>query len=115
MKDHILHHLLAIYALGATPDEIQDAYDRNASYQLSISRTQVEIEEDLYDVDVFLKYIGKPACYSSFLKFFKNEISAKGIAKTVNEYIFKGDERANEMFIRLYDGELSDSQSRLPI
>ena len=31
--NHLAHHLLAVYALGATPEVLQAAYDEHASYQ----------------------------------------------------------------------------------
>jgi hypothetical protein len=31
--NHLAHHLLAVYALGATPGVLQAAYDEHASYQ----------------------------------------------------------------------------------
>ena len=31
--NHLAHHLLAVYALGATSELLQAAYDEHASYQ----------------------------------------------------------------------------------
>lgn len=31
--NHITHHLLTLFALNASPEELQKAYDANASYQ----------------------------------------------------------------------------------
>jgi sulfur relay (sulfurtransferase) complex TusBCD TusD component (DsrE family) len=41
--NHIAHHLLAIYALGATPDELQKAYDNNKGYQ----RNQFPVKKNM--------------------------------------------------------------------
>jgi hypothetical protein len=47
----------------------------------------------------------KPAYYIHFLQFFKREIATKGMAEAVKEYVLKGDERANRILTRLYDGK----------
>lgn len=32
--DHIVHHVIALWVLGATSEELQDAYDLNKTYRL---------------------------------------------------------------------------------
>lgn len=104
--DHCLHHLLAIYALGATPADLQAAWDRNMTYQLpKVLPKPHEFKFDLSETEVFLKCMTKPAYYIHFLDFFKREIASKGMGEAMKEYVFKGDERANRMLTRLYDGK----------
>jgi hypothetical protein len=74
-----------------------------------------KFEYDLSDRDVFLKCMTKPAYYFYFLKFFKREIAAKGMAEVVKEYVFKGDERANRILTRLYDGQSSTSLAQVRV
>lgn len=62
-------------------------------------------EYDLSNTDVFLKCMTKPAYYIHFLNSFKREIASKGMGEVMKEYVFKGDERANRILTRLYDGE----------
>ena len=64
-----------------------------------------KFEYDLSNAEVFLKGMTKPAYYIHFLEFFKREIASKGMGEVVKEYVFKGDERANRILTRLYDGE----------
>ncbi|KAI7971922.1 hypothetical protein EIK77_007521 [Talaromyces pinophilus] len=65
-----------------------------------------KFEYDLSNAEVFLKGMTKPAYYIHFLQFFKREIASKGMGEVVKEYVFKGDERANRILTRLYDGVL---------
>lgn len=50
------------------------------------------------------KYLGKGKHYANFLKYFQDEIEKKGWQDVVKEYVFAGDERANDMFGRLFAG-----------
>lgn len=54
----------------------------------------------------FAKYLGKEKYYHDFLIFFQNEMEAKGWQAVVNEYVFAGDERADDMLGRMYAGLL---------
>jgi hypothetical protein len=100
------HHLLALWALGATPDELQNMYDYNQPYQTSIEREDDtgSKELDLANPVVFNESLGKDGCYGAFLHFFENEIISKGTAAVVREYLLKGDERADDILARMFTG-----------
>lgn len=49
-------------------------------------------------------YLGKGKHYPDFLKFFQDEIEAKGWEKVLLEYVFKEDERSEAIFGRLFAG-----------
>lgn len=104
-QDHIVHQILTIYALGADPAEIKAAYKRNASYQRPVLPTAVNVVQGMRDTAIFIKCLGKEENYPNFLAFFQEEIDAKGVGDVLNEYVFKGDERAESMLSRLYGGE----------
>ena len=104
--DHIAHHLLTIYALGASPEIIQDQYDRNASYQRAPLPVDDKVVEDLHDSSKFSKYLQNERYYHDYLVFFQEEIDAKGYEEVINEYVLKGDERADDMLVRMYSGKL---------
>lgn len=104
-KDHIVHHLLAIYALGATPGEIEQSYDDNLSYQRKPLPVNQKIVSDLKDPANFKKYIGQENYYNDYLVFFKNEIQEKGYQTIVKEYLFKGDEASDDLLARTYAGK----------
>jgi hypothetical protein len=104
-QDHITHQVLSIYALGAGPPEIKAAYKRNASYQRPVFPTDTNVVQAMRDTPKFMQCLGKEENYPNFLAFFQQEIDAKGVGDVLNEYVFKGDERAESMLSRLYAGE----------
>jgi hypothetical protein len=113
LSDHMAHHLLALWALGATPDELQDLYDFNQPYQTSIERGDEKDSKcrDLMNPAVFNESLGKDECYAEFLHFFENEIDGKGMQAVVKEYLLKGDERANDILGRMYTGKFTAATS----
>lgn len=47
--------------------------------------------------------------YTNFLLFFQNEIDNKGWQAVLREYLFQGDARSEDMLIRMFGGELTNS------
>ncbi len=104
--DHIAHHTLTLYALGATATEIQQHYDRNKSYQRPPQPIDDNILENLRDYQKFHDYLGNERYYHDYLVFFQDEIDKKGYEEVIKEYVLKGDERADDMLVRLHAGKL---------
>jgi hypothetical protein len=104
--NHIAHHLLTLFALNASPAEIQKGYDDNVSYQRPPEPLKESIVEDMHQPDRFKTYLGKEKYYHDFLVFFRKEIEAKSWQNVLNEYLFANDERSNDMLARLYAGFL---------
>ncbi|KAF1848138.1 uncharacterized protein K460DRAFT_276102 [Cucurbitaria berberidis CBS 394.84] len=104
--NHIAHHLLTLFALNASPAELQKGYDDNVSYQRPPEPLKDSIVDDMHDPERFKTYLGKEKYYHDFLVFFQNEMDAKGWHNVVNEYLFAGDERADDMLVRLFGGFL---------
>lgn len=102
--DHIAHHILTIYALGASPTQIQKQYDNNKSYQRAPQPVDDGVLEDLRDPVKFRKYLANERYYHDYLLFFQGELDKKGYEEVINEYILKGDERADDMLVRMYAG-----------
>jgi hypothetical protein len=106
--DHLVHHLLAMWSLGATPNEIQDMWDYNATYQDSMNEgrfaAQSSAFQSLKDPETFQKCLGIDDCYPDFLQFFENEIDAKGMEAVIKEYLLQGDDRANDILGRMFAG-----------
>lgn len=80
-------------------------YDLNKSYQLLMPRRTLNFVVGLRDKVFFQQCIGKPDNYADFLRFFQDEITERGVADVVNEYVFKGDELADDIFGRMHSGE----------
>lgn len=104
--NHIVHHLLTIFALGASPAELKKGYDENASYQRPPGKLERAVVDDMHDPERFKTYLGKERYYHDFLVYFQGEIEKKGWEEVLNEYLFKRDERADDMLVRLYGGFL---------
>lgn len=104
--NHIPHHILTLYALGATPDEIQRGYDVNAEYQRSPGKEKKRVLDDLHDRKKITQYLGKQQYYASFLHFFQSEIEEKGVGGTIQDHLFAGDEVANRMLGQMFAGFL---------
>ncbi|GIC90050.1 questin oxidase family protein [Aspergillus udagawae] len=104
--NHIVHHILTIYALGATPDEIRAAYGRNKTYQRPVMPTTQSVVESMHDKSQFQQHLGKEESYPNYLAFFQQEIEKKGVADVLNEYLFSGSECAESMLARLFGGFL---------
>ncbi|KAL1860327.1 hypothetical protein VTK73DRAFT_7380 [Phialemonium thermophilum] len=104
--NHIPHHLLALFGTGAPATAIQKAYDDNAGYQRPALSPHERVIQDLETWDHARKYLGKEQYYPDFLRFFQKEIERKGWENVLNEYLFKGDDIADELFARLFAGFL---------
>ncbi|OQE44091.1 hypothetical protein PENCOP_c002G06086 [Penicillium coprophilum] len=104
LHNHLTHHLLAMWALGATPAEIQDMWDYNTPYQddMNPGYPEASFNDGLHDPEIFEKCLGIDDCYPDFLKFFEEEITSKGMQEVVKEYLFKGDGRANDILGRMF-------------
>ena len=82
------HHLLAIYALGATSEELQRAYDDNKGYQRKQYQVKERNVEDMSNNETFKKFLGKEQYFTDFQAFFQNEIDTKGWQKVLQEQLF---------------------------
>ena len=106
LHNHIVHHILAIWALNASPDALQQGYDTNKLYQRSQPPVERSTLEDLHDPSKFVSYLGNQKHYHTFLEFFQSEIEKDGWQDVLQKYLFAGDERADKMFVRMYAGFL---------
>jgi Questin oxidase-like len=104
--NHIAHHILTIYALGATKQEIQKAYDMNKDYQRLQYPVDSGVVQDMSDKATFAKYLGQEKYFSDYEAFFQKEIEANGWQAVLNEHLFSRDEHADALLVRMYAGFL---------
>lgn len=104
--NHIVHHLLSLYGLGAPTSVIEKQYKSNASYQQPAPSLEERVVRDMGTPEHFKEYLGKGKYYRTFLIFWQNEMEKMGWENVLNEYVFAGDERANDMLARVYGGFL---------
>lgn len=105
--NHIVHHLLTLYGLGAPASVIEKHYQRNAAYQ----RPQFPVEErtvtDMANPECFIKDMGQEKFYHDYLTFFQREMEKKGWENVLNEYLFSGTKQADDLLARTFAGELA--------
>lgn len=82
----MVHQYLSAYALGATPERLEEIFNEHASYQRPLSHSIVELTRDNYH-----EHTGDRDWYASYLNFFKEEIEEHGVEKAVQYWIFKDD------------------------
>ena len=82
-------------------------WEFNKSYQAPIEQRPAAVSRglDLKDPVLFDKCLGNDNCYADFLRFFEDEVAEKGVPDAIREYVLKGDDRANDIFCRMYTGE----------
>jgi len=78
-------------------------WDCNISYQAPLEPIVAELI-DLKDPVRFRECLGKNEYYYDYLRFFEDEVANKGVPAVVEEYMFKGDELANDIFCRMFTG-----------
>ncbi|XHF99203.1 hypothetical protein AWENTII_002710 [Aspergillus wentii] len=113
--NHIVHHILTIYSLGASPEDIRAAYDQNKTYQRPNPPVNENVVQSLGDKTEFKNYFGQPEHYHDFLAYFQQEIDKKGVNAVLDEYLFSGDECAEAMFVRLFSGTCEGNVSRINV
>jgi oxidoreductase AflY len=112
--DHLVHHLLALWALGARPEQIQDMWDYNQAYQTPIDGGKPAESQhrgkDLNDPTVYKECLENNSCYGDYLKFFEEKIAEIGVTATLKEYLLKRDKVTDSVFYRMYSGKFSQHQ-----
>ncbi|KAL3423055.1 HypA protein [Phlyctema vagabunda] len=102
--NHLAHQLLTLYGIGAPTSILEAAYETNKGYQTPSAKLEEAIVEDMAHPGNFKKYLGRKKYHRDFLVFFQKEMEAKGWENVLNEYVFAGDERADDMLVRMFAG-----------
>ena len=95
---------MSLYAVGATPTQLQNGYDRNKAYQRPPVVQEEKVFEQLHDPVVWKKCLGDEKYYHDYLVFFQREMEAHGWEHVVNQYLFSRTEQADDMLVRLFAG-----------
>ncbi|KAI0123057.1 HypA protein [Xylariales sp. AK1849] len=104
--NHISHQILALYGTGASAEDLVRGYKNNQNYQRPATKAREDLVEELRDWGKAKKRLGKGQYYSDWLQFFQHEIDHLGWQQTLARYMFNGDERSEDMMIRMYDSIL---------
>jgi hypothetical protein len=81
-------------------------WNDNVSYQRSPVQLKESIVADMHDPKRYKSYLGSERHYHNFLVFFEEKMDKQGWQEVLNEYLFKGDERADDMLVRMFGGIL---------
>lgn len=74
--------------------------------QKPINPPDIEKVHDFSDPAKFKALMGRGKYYSEYYAFFQEEVRRNGVAKTIEEFLFKGDERGEDMFRRFFGAYL---------
>ncbi|PON26592.1 HypA protein [Trichoderma gamsii] len=100
--NHMAHHLCTLYGAGATPEELQAAFDRDAELQVDQFQLNDGVLEDLRRdwAANAPKYLGDAKYYTDFLRYFQEQVDARGWKNALVEYLFSGKESTHDMYRR---------------
>ncbi|KAJ7075064.1 hypothetical protein B0H15DRAFT_917195 [Mycena belliarum] len=101
--DHLSHHLVAAYDMGATPALLKLIYDDEVKEQRPIGRQGEDITEENWT-----SRLNDRTSYGSYLVFFMDQIAKNGTLETVRRYVMAPEANGNgaAMFARFLAGAL---------
>ncbi|KAK6429340.1 hypothetical protein LTR95_014514 [Oleoguttula sp. CCFEE 5521] len=100
--NHIAHHLLTIFALGATPKELEQQYASNQDYQRPLHRSTSVQNLVFEDEAAIMAHLCQGRYYPDFLAFFQSEISKSSWQEVLQKYLLSGTALAETLFVRLW-------------
>ncbi|EMD39980.1 hypothetical protein CERSUDRAFT_112224 [Gelatoporia subvermispora B] len=109
--NHLSHHILAVYDLGASSKLLQAIYDDEAKglndiFTVDKKSGVVERQEVEIGTQNWPEYLGQDKYYANYLEFFKSEVAKYGIGEALERYVFSSEANANgaQMYCRFYGG-----------
>ncbi|KAI8137036.1 hypothetical protein BJV82DRAFT_718483 [Fennellomyces sp. T-0311] len=84
--NHLIHHYLAAYSMGADTKRLQEIYDDHASYQRKLPPSVADLTRENYKSE-----LSNRAAYTSYLKLFQKEIEQHGMIDTIRRWVFSDD------------------------
>ncbi|KAF2149860.1 hypothetical protein K461DRAFT_270432 [Myriangium duriaei CBS 260.36] len=100
--DHIVHSLITLYGLGASPAELQKNFDENATYQRPLGPIDEVVTHSFSNPEEFRSGLGIRSNYAPYLSFFTSELESHGIAEVLDKYLFARTPLADDMLSRLF-------------
>ncbi|KAF8804705.1 hypothetical protein BYT27DRAFT_7259180 [Phlegmacium glaucopus] len=105
--NHLSHHLLAVYDLGASAGHIQKIYEDEARAQRPIILESKD-ESIVVSKENWTQYLENQSAYGAFVKFFAGQVEELGVTGTLEKYIFDPEVNKNgvNMLSRVVAGAL---------
>ncbi|KAJ1735488.1 hypothetical protein LPJ61_000514 [Coemansia biformis] len=73
--NHLNHHLLAVFAMGASAERMQTIFDLNKTMQ----RSQAAYNDGAdITAENYTEYLGTERCYAGYIQFFRSELDSAG-------------------------------------
>lgn len=107
MHNHQTHYLLTDFALGATLQQLQHAFDSNLDYMRPIHSDRTSEEHKILG-DNYFKSLGHFENYGAWLSFFHAQVTQLGWRAVVNHWLFSGSPQADDMIVRMFEGKISN-------
>lgn len=107
MHNHIAHHDLTLWALGAKPEVLISQHERNTRYMRDAMIVVEPLVLDLEDDVIFKKCLGREENFRNFEKYFLNQIVQKGYQPVLQKYLVGDGDIAKDMRYRIYMGKQS--------
>ena len=102
--NHIAHHLLTLFALGATTQQLQHAFDHNKGHQRAQYPVDTRVVQSMADREKFKEFLGNEKYFHDYEVYFTKEIDEKGWQAVLNEHLFAGDDHAERLLTRMFAG-----------
>ncbi|KAH8698367.1 hypothetical protein BGW36DRAFT_426077 [Talaromyces proteolyticus] len=105
LHNHIVHHVTALWALGADEETMIFHKKNNENYQLLPRKFPEEsIIEEMKTEKGFRKYRGSQDHFLDYVTFFEREIDELGYQEVLQKYVVGGGEIADDILARMYHG-----------
>lgn len=101
--NHLSHHLLAAYDLGASPGLLQHIYDDEARVLRPILLDDAD-RNMVVNEETWSQYVGNNNAYHGFISLFRSSIERSGVLKTLEKYLFSPPAKDALMLVRLMSG-----------
>ncbi|KAJ8507666.1 hypothetical protein ONZ45_g9998 [Pleurotus djamor] len=106
LHNHLSHHLLAAYDLGASEGLLRKIYEVESAVQRPIFVEEKDKGIVITDTN-WTQYLGNQNAYGAFYKFFTKRVEELGVVEALEFYVFSPTAYANgRMIVRLVAGAL---------
>jgi len=107
LHNHLSHHLLAVYDLGASAGLLQKIYKDEATSQRPII-LEPKDESIVVNKDNWIQYLENQSAYGAFVNFFAEQVKVLGVPGVLEKYIFDPEVNKNgiDMLSRVVAGAL---------
>lgn len=95
--NHITHYLLTQVSLGATPNQMDRAFNQERRIQRGQFPVDNDVVEQMKVPEYFASCFSKEIHYRNFLTFFENQIIERGVGAVVQENLFSGTPNAEHL------------------